>query len=661
MGKQPVSAQPLLSNSARGQKGATAVADAVESPRTANFDLWEDAPPEKDAQCCGVSRRCGVALVAALSVAAVGGFFLFSHRTRPITEGLIGCGTKEQCLTIIDNYYLNAKRQKYAGNGAGMVQTYGPGSIGGGPCGDEHCKLVEPCPNFAQRNPGDGTPHCRFDVYDNALTAIYLAKRGKLQESRQVLDAFIGLLYPTGNVTPGLDYGAGYLLPSRRSLTLLAAGYTDKSAEAGVYEGMGVADGAVDTGNNAWVGMAFAHYAAATADPCYSLVAHDMLAALVKSTQCTDEMQGFGSRLTPFPQNYRSTEHNTDMFALAHMLGAAGAAAEKQAGAFVRSMWEQLPDSKFSKYGSSSYAVGTANNYPCDTVVPEGPAAVDAQFWNLLADADPVPERKAASMAFAMQEQDPALTKTTPAEPKGLWARDTDLIGNGTTGVGRGAVLHGVRFTSGGNGIQWENTASACMAMCRFRALYGDQTSAGDLRPKIQAATDSIKHLLAVYGVVPASVLGGNIAAYQVKLQRRVPWWVGHGHRLDLPALSARGLHGVGGPATSLPVRRGRRDRRERKSLRAACQPGAQPTAEPAPRRARLGGGAEVSAVSAHHRGARAGHRRQGHHRALVFRQPGLRAPGGRVLPDGGGHAPCVLQRRQRAARAATRAAVPPP
>ena len=96
MEKQPVSAQPLLSSGARGQKGATAVADAVESPRTADFDLWEDAPPEKDARCCGVSRRCGVALVAALSVAAVGGFFLSSRRTRPITEGLIGCGTKEQ-------------------------------------------------------------------------------------------------------------------------------------------------------------------------------------------------------------------------------------------------------------------------------------------------------------------------------------------------------------------------------------------------------------------------------------------------------------------------------------------------------------------------------------------------------------------------------------
>ena len=146
------------------------------------------------------------------------------------------------------------------------------------------------------------------------------------------------------------------------------------------------------------------------------------------------------------------------MFALAHMLGAAGAAAEKQAGAFVRSMWEQLSDdSKFSKYGNSSYAVGTANNYPCDTDVPEGPAAVDAQFWNLLADVDPVPERKAASMAFALQEQDPTLNKTTPAEPKGLWARDTDLIGNVTSGVGRGAMLHGVRFTSGGNGVQRES------------------------------------------------------------------------------------------------------------------------------------------------------------------------------------------------------------
>ena len=34
------------------------------------------------------------------------------------------------------------------------------------------------------------------------------------------------------------------------------------------------------------------------------------------------------------------------------------------------------------------------------------------------------------------------MVKTTPAEPKGLWATDTDLIGNVTSGIGRGAVLH---------------------------------------------------------------------------------------------------------------------------------------------------------------------------------------------------------------------------
>ena len=215
----------------------------------------------------------------------------------------------------------------------------------------------------------------------------------------QVLDAFITLLYPTGNVTAGLDYGAGTLLPSRRSLTLLAAGYTDKPAYAGVYEGVGVADGAVDTGNNAWVGvafanpspsptpnpgpdpnqvgMAFAHYSAATGDGCYSLVAHDLLAALVKSTPCTDELQGFGSRLAPFPANYRSTEHNTDMFALAHMLGAAGAAAETQAAAFVHGMWARHVGDAGS---DPTYAVGTGNAAPCDATVPPGPAAVNAQL-----------------------------------------------------------------------------------------------------------------------------------------------------------------------------------------------------------------------------------------------------------------------------------------
>ena len=256
------------------------------------------------------SRRApwcyGVAVLAVSSVAAAACYYVLHqpHPTFPSPSptsthekgsDLLSCGTKEECLAIVDNYFLGAKRQTFHKSGAGLVQTYGPHSLGGGPCGDNGCKLVEPCPNYAV------TPHCRFDVYDNALAAIYLTKRGmtsearkvnhasmggvrvragragrarrvarwrwhlptsapRLHRTRQVLDAFITLLYPTGNVTPGLDYGApgGTLLPSRRSLTLLAAGYTDKPAYAGVYQGVGVADGAVDTGNNAWVRIALA-------------------------------------------------------------------------------------------------------------------------------------------------------------------------------------------------------------------------------------------------------------------------------------------------------------------------------------------------------------------------------------------------------------------
>jgi len=210
---------------------------------------------------------------------------------------------------------------------------------------------------------------------------------------------------------------------------------------------------------------------------------------------------GFGSRLPPYPRFYRSAEHNIDMFALARMLGADGAAAGLQAGAFVRGMWGRLP--AFNQ----TYASGTGGEKQCDGEVPTAPAAIDAQFWNLLAGADPQPERKAASMAYAVQEAGEGNAST-----RGLWAKDTDLIG-GASGLGKGLALEGVRFTTSGNGVQWENTASAAMAMRHYQ-LHFESGEAFGLGAKISAARDSIKHLIAVYGSVPASVLGGNIAAY---------------------------------------------------------------------------------------------------------------------------------------------------
>ena len=77
-------------------------------------------------------------------------------------------------------------------------------------------------------------------------------------------------------------------------------------------------------------------------------------------------------------------------------------------------MWARYPEY------NRTYATGTGGRHLCDLLVPASAAAVDTVMWNLLADADPVPERKAAAMAFAKQQ---------------LWATDTDRIGNASGAV----------------------------------------------------------------------------------------------------------------------------------------------------------------------------------------------------------------------------------
>ncbi len=214
------------------------------------------------------------------------------------------CGSTDDCLKLVDAFLANQPRQDFMHGGVGLMQTFGPHSIGGGPC--PMCELVEPCPNFQQ------TPHCRYDVYDNALAAIYLTKRGLLNDARKVLDAFTRLLYPP-HALPGLTLGKKDGMPSGRDMALLAASYTEARASAGDYQGVGVSDGAADTGNNAWVGLAFSHFAATAKEPCYALVARDILHALKIRATCNGTLGGFASRFAPYPHFYRSTEHNIDM------------------------------------------------------------------------------------------------------------------------------------------------------------------------------------------------------------------------------------------------------------------------------------------------------------------------------------------------------------
>lgn len=404
------------------------------------------------------------------------------------------CGDEASCLAAVDTFLDSQPRATYK-NGAALVQTYGASSPGsGGPCG-ENCQLPVPCPDF------EVTGWCRFDTYDNALVAIYYTMRGQHDKAKRILDAFIQLLYPEQEV-PTVTFGAADGLPSKRLLTLLAASYTPKGATAGQYWGDGVADGAVDTGNNAWVAIAFARYAAATGQACYALPARDIFQAIKSRASCNDALQGFMARFPPYPGNYRSTEHNIDLFALSRMLGEQSAQAS--AAHFVTSMKGYT----LTTGAAAVYATGTSGAVPCDAAMVSAAVPVDAQLWNILADAaDPAGVKSA--LRFSLQDAGQRNLGGT----SGFRVEDEDLMGNGR-GQGQGQVHSGLRFSSFGSGAQWENTASGVMAMIHYRATAGEVPGLSDAIVKMRS---SLERLLGLYGAVPASILGGNMKAYQLQ------------------------------------------------------------------------------------------------------------------------------------------------
>jgi len=402
------------------------------------------------------------------------------------------CSDKETCLGTVDDFLDKLPRQQN-----GLLQTYGDNAKTGrgGEC--ELCDLPPFCPGY------DFLKHCRYDAYDNAMAAIYYTKRGKFVKAQLILDAFIELLYPGKEVMfngKKVSYGAADGLPSKRWLTLLAASYAPERAEAGTYWGDTVTDAAVDVGNNAWAAMAFAHYAADSGKSCYAVVAHDIMAAIKAAhAPCEDFLQGFAARLPPFSKNYRSTEHNIDMYALAAMLE--DETSRKRAGTFVNQMYGFSPESGETEV----YSTGTDMQERCDTRRVNHRIPVDAQTWNLLANADDIPERKHRSLAFVLHPS---------VELDGFYELDKDLIGN-AQGRGKGDKYAGFRFSTRGSGAQMENSASAVMSMIHYKVKFGEMLDGRNLSHDIYSVGRSLRGMLFRYGSILASIKGGNSAAWQ--------------------------------------------------------------------------------------------------------------------------------------------------
>lgn len=226
--------------------------------------------------------------------------------------------------------------------------------------------------------------------------------------------------------------------------------------------------------------------------------------------------------LAPYTGLYRSAEHNIDLHGLSKILGDRTVMASTQV--FVQSMFGQNPGFP------TTYATGTADAKRCDhTVAPGYPVAVDATFWNILADADPTPERIVSALRYALKTPGPG--KDGHLDAFGLFVTDIDRVYAGSPS---NPSLSGFRFSSAGNGAQWENTAGAVMAMVHFQSKYGPGAYPG-LNTYIEAARNSLKQLLTMYGGVPSSVLGGNYPAWQA-------WSSGQQVDPDYPGGSDTGL-----------------------------------------------------------------------------------------------------------------------
>jgi hypothetical protein len=199
-------------------------------------------------------------------------------------------------------------------NALGLLQTYSDFD-------------VQTCSEF-------GLCH-RHDVYDSALAAIYYLSVGETAAARAVLD--------------------GLLASGRQNGFFYAS-----------YSATGVAnDWALDTGNTAWAGIAFAHAAngmwlvieirtlahaaaalltswvrsfarAATANASYLAEASAILDAIRTHATCNERYAGYTAR--PFEASGRSAEHAIDVYSLASFLGDANAAQHARCARLVTAL-----------------------------------------------------------------------------------------------------------------------------------------------------------------------------------------------------------------------------------------------------------------------------------------------------------------------------------
>jgi hypothetical protein len=311
------------------------------------------------------------------------------------------------------------------------------------PAGFESARLIQtydvPPPLFM----GSDHPLAhRADVYDSSLALIVFVEAGDLVRARELADG-LRLVQATDPLQDGR------LRASYYANDLLAPGNTGASIDS--------PDAAV--GNHAWAGIALTRFydaasAAGFLTPAqrasYLDAARDIASWILSHTQQDDAFGGFslGEDGAGDPMfgtvHARSTEHNVDAFVLAKSLSYLDPgdpdwpAMAEHARAFVAAMFDA---------GTGRYWTGTRDDGSGGIEINPSPLPADAQTWTALAGLEP-PARRADALRF--------VADTPMGGPLALLVEDD---------IGDGRVYLGLRFSTGGDHIQCEETGGYAMAL----------------------------------------------------------------------------------------------------------------------------------------------------------------------------------------------------
>ena len=328
------------------------------------------------------------------------------------------------------------------------------------------------------------------DVYDNALTVLYLTMRGSSKMASQFLSTLMvnmcmeGYNPSSNDASVRLEHYVG--LRPRYS-------QTTGTRTIGNYPFYPFSrDNFYDTGNNMFVGIALCRYIlrfTLSAETRQKLVhaAYDTWCFASTVGWCdTSPYKAFmGRPLAPDGQGrYISIEHNIDAFSFLTLLGTVlQNTTEAQLGVVVTntrfSLHDIVPVSTAQTTTTSvlaliasklqyqrdnirttvaslfmqdagnrtnSYATGTGFCGADNKVNVALPSPTDAVTWNYLSGVDPNPQRKTLSLQWSVN----ALATETP------WNH---------------LMYAGLLFSSDGTGIQWENTGAGLLAYVKYMAL----------------------------------------------------------------------------------------------------------------------------------------------------------------------------------------------